>query len=154
MGTTCGVDIMRMANVLKMQEEKRKEKVEEQKRQQGRSIRVMKPQRNSYIKPTIDDFDILKTLGAGGFGKVYLVSYKSTKETYALKTVKKSIIVGNEDYEITKCERNVLALGLKCPYITNLFCCFQTEASLVFVMEYLSGGDLLFHLYKVTIAIK
>lgn len=47
----------------------------------------------SKNKISLNDFNLLKTLGKGGFGKVYLVEKKDTKELYALKTIKKLFII-------------------------------------------------------------
>ena len=82
---------------------------------------------------------------------MFLVQHRETGRHLAMKAIHKAVIVGAEDYEITLTEKNVLAMGNQTPFLTELFCSFQTPESCVFVMEYLSGGDLFFHLRKVTL---
>ena len=143
------MDVYRLAEALKRTKEALKRKIEEEKSAQGTSIRVRKNSSAQPLHIVIDDFELLKILGEGGFGKVFLARYRRSGEFYALKAVKKSVIIGNQDYEITKSERNVLALGKHCPFITKLFCSFHIPSKLIFVMEFLSGGDLYYHLDRV-----
>ena len=148
-GTGCGMNIYALAKSMQIADEKIKQKIEEEKARNGTSIRLVRTNSGRVVSIGIDDFDLLKTLGQGGFGKVYLARHKKTEELLALKAVKKSVIIGNQDYEITKTERNVLALGRHSRFITNLFCTFKTTTKLIFVMEFLSGGDLFHHLDRV-----
>ncbi|XP_042633321.1 RAC-alpha serine/threonine-protein kinase isoform X2 [Cyprinus carpio] len=77
------------------------------------------------LKVTMHDFEYLKLLGKGTFGKVILVKEKATGKYYAMKILKKEVIV---------------AKGLKYS--------FQTHDRLCFVMEYANGGELFFHLSR------
>ena len=79
-----------------------------------------------------------------------LVQHHDTGRYLAMKAIHKAVVIGAQDYEITLTEKNVLAMGNNFPFLTQLFCSFQTPESCIFVMEYLSGGDLFFHLRKVT----
>ena len=143
------MDLLALAKAKQSGDEKKKKNIEEEKRRLGTSIKLVRTDSGRVARIGIDDFDLLKTLGEGGFGKVYLARNKKTEKLLALKAVKKSVIIGNQDYEITKTERNVLALGRHSPFITNLFCTFRTPTKLIFVMEYISGGDLFYHLDRV-----
>ena len=95
----------------------------------------------------LEDFKILKIIGRGSFGKVSLVEYIPTNEIYAMKSLKKDILIEQEQIENTILEKNILE-NINYPLLCNLIFCFQTEERIYFVMPFLSGGELFQHLRK------
>ncbi|KFO38161.1 protein kinase C iota type-like [Fukomys damarensis] len=92
----------------------------------------------------LQDFDLLSVIGRGSYGKVLLVQLKQSDRMYAMKAVKKELV--NTDRVRT--EKHVLQQASNCPFLVGLHSCFQTESRLFFVLEYVNGGDLMFHMQQ------
>ena len=98
----------------------------------------------------LDHFDFLAVLGKGNFGKVMLAQTRASKQLYAIKVLKKEFIIDNDEVESIRSEKRVFLIANKerHPFLLNLHACFQTETRVYFVMEYISGGDLMLHIQR------
>ena len=117
------------------------------------------------------DFDLLKVLGTGAYGKVFLVRKirgPDRGQLYAMKVLKKANIVQKKKTtEHTRTERQVLETIRQAPFLVTMHYAFQTPAKLHLVLgmkiflcktknnfvllnilDYVSGGELFTHLYQ------
>jgi hypothetical protein len=98
---------------------------------------------------TLGDFELLKVIGRGTYGKVMQVRRRDTGEVYAMKVLKKASIVQKaKTTEHIKTERQVLAAVRQAPFLVTLYYAFQTDAKLHLILEYIRGGELFTHLFK------
>ena len=94
---------------------------------------------------TLDDFRILKVVGRGSFGKVYMVQKKPEGVIYAMKTLKKDFIIRTKQVSNTKVERDIMQM-VNHPFVVKLHFAFQNREKLYFVCDFLNGGELFYHL--------
>nr|XP_023849645.1 ribosomal protein S6 kinase 2 alpha-like isoform X1 [Salvelinus alpinus] len=94
-------------------------------------------------------FELLKVLGQGSFGKVFLVrkvTPPDDNELYAMKVLRKATLKVRDRVR-TKMERDILA-DVNHPFVVKLHYAFQTEGKLYLILDFLRGGDLFTRLSK------
>ncbi|KZT42896.1 Pkinase-domain-containing protein [Sistotremastrum suecicum HHB10207 ss-3] len=96
------------------------------------------------------DFEFLKLIGRGTFGRVFQVRKKDTKRIYAMKVLSKKEIVAKKEVAHTIGERKILQRSLESPFLVGLKFSFQTDKDLYLVTDFKSGGELFWHLQKET----
>lgn len=94
---------------------------------------------------TVEDFELMKVVGKGSFGKVMMVKKKDNGKIYAMKVLKKDQLVKRRQVAHTQTERKVLQ-NIDHPFIVSLRYAFQTDAKLYMILDYFTGGELFFHL--------
>lgn len=96
---------------------------------------------------TLGDFDIKGVIGWGTFGKVFLAEFKKTKQLFAIKSLRKDILVEAGQVENVKLEKDIL-MACDHPFLAGMEYVFQNDLRLYFVIEFLSGGELYKHFLK------
>jgi serine/threonine protein kinase len=93
------------------------------------------------------DYEFIKVIGTGSFGKVYLVKSRADDQHYAMKMLNKSNITDKKQRDHIMAERNVMT-KISHPFVVKMHRAFQSDSKLYFVMDFLNGGELYFHLKK------
>jgi serine/threonine protein kinase len=96
---------------------------------------------------TRDDFEFIKPVGKGGFGKVWAVTRKLDNQEFAMKEMLKARVLAKRSIHSVINERKILS-QLKHPFIVNMQFAFQDSQNLYLVMDLHSGGDLRYHLTR------
>lgn len=96
----------------------------------------------------LDDFDRIKTLGTGSFGRVMLVKHKQTGNFYAMKILDKQKVVKLKQVEHTLNEKRILQ-AIEFPFLVNMEFSFKDNSNLYMVLEFISGGEMFSHLRRI-----
>uniref|UniRef100_A0A2C9K7T9 cAMP-dependent protein kinase n=1 Tax=Biomphalaria glabrata TaxID=6526 RepID=A0A2C9K7T9_BIOGL len=98
---------------------------------------------------TLDDFDRIKTLGTGSFGRVMLVQHKGeNKSFYAMKILDKQKVVKLKQVEHTLNEKKILQ-SINFPFLVKLEYAFKDNSNLYMVLEFVTGGEMFSHLRRI-----
>lgn len=98
-------------------------------------------------KVTLQDFEVLGVIGRGTFGKVFLAKLKTSEVLYAIKSLRKDVLVEAGQIENVKLEKEIL-LACDHPFLAGMDFVFQSDTRLYFVIEFLRGGELYKHFLK------
>ncbi|KAK7314659.1 hypothetical protein VNO77_33186 [Canavalia gladiata] len=105
-----------------------------------RSLRTS-PIHSSRDRTSIDDFEIIKPISRGAFGRVFLAKKRTTGDLFAIKVLKKADMIRKNAVESILAERDIL-ITVRNPFVVRFFYSFTCRENLYLVMEYLNGGDL------------
>ncbi|XP_008771566.2 ribosomal protein S6 kinase alpha-6 isoform X2 [Rattus norvegicus] len=114
-----------------------------------KEIPITQHVKEGYEKADPAQFDLLKVLGQGSFGKVFLVRKKTGPDAgqlYAMKVLRKASLKVRDRVR-TKMERDIL-VEVNHPFIVKLHYAFQTEGKLYLILDFLRGGDVFTRLSK------
>uniref|UniRef100_A0A1I8EV10 cAMP-dependent protein kinase catalytic subunit n=1 Tax=Wuchereria bancrofti TaxID=6293 RepID=A0A1I8EV10_WUCBA len=96
----------------------------------------------------LDDFDRIKTLGTGSFGRVMLVKHKQNGSYYAMKILDKQKVVKLKQVEHTLNEKRILQ-AVDFPFLVNMEYSFKDNSNLYMVLEFIGGGEMFSHLRRI-----
>lgn len=90
---------------------------------------------------SIQDFELVKPIRKGAYGRVYLARKKNTGDIYAIKVMnKRELLRKNQNHHI-QAERRIMSHADN-PFVVKLFYSFQSKNHLYLVMEFINGGDI------------
>ncbi|KAK7839198.1 putative serine/threonine protein kinase ireh1 [Quercus suber] len=96
---------------------------------------------HSKDRTSIDDFEIIKPISRGAFGRVFLAKKRTTGDLFAIKVLKKADMIRKNAVESILAERDIL-ISVRNRFVVRFFYSFTCRENLYLVMEYLNGGDL------------
>ncbi|XP_028551979.1 probable serine/threonine protein kinase IREH1 isoform X2 [Dendrobium catenatum] len=106
-----------------------------------RSLRASPVHPSSKDRTSIDDFEIIKPISRGAFGRVFLAKKRTTGDLFAIKVLRKADMIRKNAVESILAERDIL-ITVRNPFVVRFFYSFTSRENLYLVMEYLNGGDL------------
>ena len=118
------------------------------------SFKLIEPEEKEKLssftnkKLSVDDFTTIKVIGKGSYGKVLLVKKNDDEQIYAMKVLKKKVMIKRNQVTHIKAERRIMEL-IDHPFIVKLRYAFQNPKKLYMVMDYCPGGELFFHIQRV-----
>lgn len=101
-------------------------------------------------KEPLTDFSLLKVIGKGAFGRVFLAKKESSGEVFAMKRIRKDKVLRSNAVENIILERKILS-EVKHPLLLSIKHVFQSKFRFYFFCDYVVGGDLMRHLNKKTL---
>ena len=92
-------------------------------------------------KLKLEEFQLISVVGRGTFGKVYLAYLPANQKYYALKSIRKDMILQKNSVESIDLEKLIM-LQVDHPFIVNMQFVFQRTSRVYFVLDYVHGGEL------------
>lgn len=119
------------------------EEIESKYRKKDKKHKIRKGESNDsgQSDPDINDFFLIKLINKGGFGKVFLAKNKYTGKYYAMKRIRKDLLIETGQIDNTLIERELLFTNDN-PFLLKMHYVFQSEFRLYFFMDYVNGGNL------------
>jgi p70 ribosomal S6 kinase len=107
-------------------------------------VDAKKHKKSLFVSPK--DFELLKVIGMGAFGKVLQVKNRTSGHVLAMKVISKRLLRRKSGYiENIQAERNILT-RVNHPFVVKMHCSFQTKEKLFIIMDFLAGGELFLRL--------
>ncbi|XP_048497006.1 probable serine/threonine protein kinase IRE isoform X2 [Beta vulgaris subsp. vulgaris] len=106
-----------------------------------RSVRASPINPSTKDRTSIEDFEIIKPISRGAYGRVFLARKRATGDLFAIKVLKKADMIRKNAVESILAERNIL-ISARNPFVVRFYYSFTCKENLYLVMEYLNGGDL------------
>lgn len=85
---------------------------------------------------TLDDFTVKKVIGQGSFGKVFMVVHNPTGFIYAMKSIRKDVVIDSEQLENLRLEKHIM-LCVEHPFIISMEYVFQRDFRIYFLMDFI-----------------
>jgi len=101
--------------------------------------------RNTLKEARFEDFTLMHVIGRGTFGKVYLVRQSTNLKLFAMKCIRKDVVIEHESVESLKVERLILT-QVNHPFFIGMDYVFQKAYRIYFIMDFIQGGELFKHL--------
>jgi Protein kinase domain len=110
----------------------------------GSSNSLTPEQQQRYVSPK--DFELLKVIGMGSFGKVLQVRNRSTGTIHAMKIISKRLLRRKTGYVDNILVEQAIMARVRHPFVVQMHCSFQTREKLFLIMDFLAGGELFLRL--------
>ena len=104
-----------------------------------RASTIMRSRRPTTVK--LEDFEIKMQLGKGTFGRVFLAELPSSGQLFAIKAIRKDVLIEYDQITSTLLEKDILFTADH-PFLAGMEYLFQSEIRLYFVMPFINGGEL------------
>ena len=143
----CELESKSLKNVVTSKNEKKKNANLTLGKKSAAVVKTSLNKRKDLIDVKFEDFKIIKVLSRGTFAKVVLVEHIPNGELYAMKSLKKHVLIDQEQIENTLLEKKILE-SLEHPFLISMIFFFQTPERINFVMPLMQGGELFHHLKK------